>query len=96
MNPNPTTLSVDEQIDDILYDYWARHRFCKDGCQVEGGNIITENWIKSLIRQVCEEVIGNDEMQGIMTPLQWDIAQDRNYLRSCQRTKLSNLLGEGK
>jgi len=21
------------EIDEILYDYWARHHYCKDGCQ---------------------------------------------------------------
>lgn len=25
--------TIEAQVDEILYDYWAKHRYCKDGCQ---------------------------------------------------------------
>lgn len=46
--------------------------------------------LSELASIVEEEIIGKDELQGMYTPLQWEIAQDRNALRAKQRDQLSN------
>lgn len=89
MKSNPTTLSVDEQIAKMLITSYLQM-----SDKTSTAKILTDN-IKSLIKEICEEVIGTDELQGMMSPLQWEVAQDRNYLRSEQRTKLNKILEKG-
>lgn len=52
-----TKEEIDERIEDTLYDYWARHRYCQDGCQVEGENIITSETIKQLISDIIDTIV---------------------------------------
>lgn len=43
------------RLDEILYDYWARHRNCKDGCQSPDEGEITKQAITSLIKELVAE-----------------------------------------
>jgi len=81
---NPTTLSVDEQIKEI---YWTFRN--------ENEN---KEMIKSLIRQVCEEVIGQNEprIPSETNNLQSKKRRIRNAIKDEQRTKLNKILGSDK
>jgi hypothetical protein len=48
-------MTLDEKLNEILYDYWARHRYCEDGCKVESKSKITIEAIKQLIEEVQTE-----------------------------------------
>lgn len=47
--------NYNEKLDEILYDYWARHRNCKDGCQSPDEGEITTQAITSLIKELVTE-----------------------------------------
>lgn len=83
---NPTTLSVDERIE-------ATAEFLSSPLISQSGR---NSIIKSLIRQVSEEVIGEDEPRGKYNAdslLERDVII-RNGIFSEQRTKLNKILGE--
>ena len=47
--------NYNEELDDILYDYWARHRNCDKGCQSPDDGEITKQAITSLIKELVAE-----------------------------------------
>jgi len=49
MNPISNQTDVDKRIEEILYDYWAKHRDCKDGCQHQFKGEDTVEALKELI-----------------------------------------------
>lgn len=91
MNSNPTTLSVDEQIDEIL----NINLFDVD-CKVYKMLDINETKKKvlSLIRKVCEEVIGQDDVYDETSCYDSGHYSGRQDLRDEQRTKLNKILGD--
>jgi hypothetical protein len=52
-----------------------------------------EQAINAYILGEVMELIGEDELKGMYTPLQWEIAQDRNYLRQELRNKANKKFG---
>lgn len=89
------TLSVDEQIDKLLEDNNIS-KFEDTGYYGVVTNKI-EDKIKSLIRQVCEEVIGQNEprIPSETNNLQSKKRRIRNAIKDEQRTKLNKLIGRG-
>jgi hypothetical protein len=47
--------NYNERLDEILYDYWARHRGCEEGCQSPDGGEITKQAITSLYKELVAE-----------------------------------------
>lgn len=47
--------NYNERLDDILYDYWARHRNCDKGCQSPDNGEITKQALTSLIKELVAE-----------------------------------------
>jgi hypothetical protein len=99
MNSNSTTLSVDERIDEILLDMYCAgvgEGACYDTDPAKSNYKIYDKSakynLKSLIRQVCLEVIG----QNVPTGKNASKHRFQNTLRNEQRTKLNKILGEGK
>lgn len=51
--------------------------------------------VEQAIKEAIEKhIVRSDELQGNMSPLQWEIAQDRNALRRQQRLTLWGKEGE--
>jgi hypothetical protein len=85
MNSNPTTLSVDEQIE-------ATAEFLSSPLISQSGR---NSIIKALIRKVCEEVIGEDASMG-RDALTYDEKEHINQWLNEQRTKLNKIMGDKK
>lgn len=53
-----------------------------------GQAIFHKSLVKKQVKEVVDLFVGmvEDELQGNKTPLQWEIAQDRNALRAELRT----------
>ena len=47
--------NYNQRLDEILYDYWARHRNCDKGCQSPDNGEITKQAITSLIKELVAE-----------------------------------------
>jgi hypothetical protein len=97
---NPTTLSVDEQIDEILLDMYCAgvgEGACYDAnpakCNYKIYDKSAKYNLKSLIRQVCEEVIGEDDVYDETSCYDSGHYSGRQDLRDEQRTKLNKILG---
>lgn len=58
---------------------------------VIAGDIIVSESKKLILDYIAREIIGQDELQGMTTPLQWEIAQDRNSFRAEQRKALGEI-----
>lgn len=69
-----------------LIEYGERLMRVADRAQGAAGFGTTANFQIELMA-ILNEVIGPDELQGMLSPLQWEIAQDRNALRQLQRER---------
>jgi hypothetical protein len=102
MNSNPTTLSVDEQIEKLFDNaYILPYHPVPDTAGELRGNL--KPLIKSLIKEICEEVTPNrctatrGNTQNPNNPMySTKYAKGWNDCIDEQRTKLNKILGEGK
>jgi hypothetical protein len=111
MNSNPTTLSVDEQIDEILkrlcMDYNTNYESLKNDwiIQIQAtdhNKAVAKELLKSLIFQVCEEVTPDrctatrGNKQNPNNPMySTKYAKGWNECIDEQRTKLNKILEKG-
>ena len=90
--------NYNERLDEILYDYWARHRNCENGCQSPDDGEITKQAIKQLVADEFLELIGEYEpeysnLNG--NAGYWEV-HGRNAFRAELRSKLAEWLGKEK
>jgi hypothetical protein len=85
-----------DELDEILLHY-SSQTFDADyeanDDKREQARIEATQAINAYILGEVMELIGEDELKGMYTPLQWEIAQDRNYLRQELRNKAIERFG---
>lgn len=81
--------NYNKRLDDILYDYWARHRNCDKGCQSPDSGEITK---QAFLRWVADEVVGEDKIIPTVAALSPEFLdayyKGRKHLRLEQRQVL--------
>lgn len=99
---------LDKKLDKILDDFSTWDKCGNFECQHYLNYLDSIDQLKSLIKEVCEVVIGEDEAKPIVTKYNrdkfgrprlatgesWSKTKGRNELRAEQRDKLNKILGE--